>query len=241
MPAETGFGGYSDHWDLVGSGIGQSDNLVVVESSRVPVAQSRANAEDENGDIAASAFFGNSEGSLSEISTTYALKGGTLDLSTVFFLGEKTAGKIAGDFEASTDNGAWPQITLSGMEGVEPICTVAGKEKFYDLPAVTLAGCKRAQEMGFTADEGRLTSASISASIDIADQADGLGQPVAHGVSGGEGEVSAEFVRIDAEPPAWSVTGGWLTETQTPGVDQGQSSWHTASGTAAFTVERATT
>lgn len=231
----SAFGGLTDHFGLATS------NLVLVDSESTPVAQNRVDAQDENGDIVASAFHGNTSGDLSEVSCTYSVKSGILNTSDLK-CGEIVEGGtriIITSIEVSTSNDGWPQVTVSGTAGAFDVCSVSGKLNTYTLPSVFIAGCKRAQPIGFTVIEGRLTSSSISASVEIAQQENGVGEPVAHGVSGGTLEVSAELVRIDAAP-AWSITtpGIGLTETQAPSVSEGQASWHTSTATAAGTLER---
>jgi hypothetical protein len=225
----SNFGALTDHFGLADT------NLVLVASSKVPVASRRADAQDENGDIAASAFYGNSAGELFEVSNTYALKSGSLDTGSLQ-IGEVSSGLVATTGEITTDNGSWPQITLSGTLGAEDVCAVSGYENTFSFPSYTILGCKRAQPMGFTVTGGRLTGCILSGSIELAQQENGLGEPVAHGVSGGTVEVSADFVRTSTAP-AWTVGAG-LTETQAPGADEGQAAFHTASATAAGTLSR---
>lgn len=235
----SAFGGLTDHFGLA------TGDMVLVDSEKTPIAQNRADAQDENGDIVASAYFGNTSGDFAEVSCTYAIKSGNVNLNTLK-CGEVVVGTAPNDvriiitsIEVSTSNDGWPQVTVSGTAGAFQVCTVPGKLNTYTLPAVSIAGCKRAQPIGFTVTEGRLTSSSLSASVEIAQQEDGVGEPVAHAVSGGTKEVSAEFVRITA-PPEWQITtpGIGLVETQKPGVSEGQSAWHTSTATAAGTLER---
>jgi hypothetical protein len=246
MPDEaTSFGALTDHFNILATvhDAGTlADIMKLVSASKVPRAQNRGDAQDENEDIAASAYSGNSAGEIYEIACTYALKSGTLDLSTLF-VGELTAGTVAEKLALATSNGAWPQITVNGFIGLEAITAPDGKTNKFQLPAISVLGIKQAQLLGFTVPTGRLTGSGISFSCSMAEQADGVGEPAAHGVSGGTGEVTAEFVRIDTAP-TWTLAAvltasPFLAEvTQTPGADEGQAAWHTASGTAAFIVPR---
>ena len=80
----TSFGALTDHFailETVHDAGTLADIMVLVASSKVPRAQSRADAQDANEDIAASAYSGNDAGAIYEVSSTYALKSGTLDLS----------------------------------------------------------------------------------------------------------------------------------------------------------------
>jgi hypothetical protein len=77
----------------------------------------------------------------------------------------------------------------------------------------------------------------------MAQQDNGLGEPIAHGISGGTGTVTAELVRVTAAP-AWTVSTSspWstvgLTQTQAPSLEQGQAAYHVATATAQFTITR---
>ena len=227
----SNFGALTDHF-----GFADAD-LILVDSSKVPAEQSRTDAQDHNNDIAATNFHGNTAGTLFDISCTYALKSGTKNLNTLK-LGEITAGTIAESFEAVTGGGQWPQITFEGKMGCQPVTAPSGKANTFTLPDLVLTGIKAAQPMGFTVAQGRLTGCTMEASIEIAQQNDGVGEPAAHGVSGGTGTVSAEFVRVDSNAPAWTVTAAWLTQQQAPGIEQPQAAHHTASASAGFTLTR---
>ena len=226
----SNFGALPDHFGLADT------DLILVESSKVPVEQNRADAQDENGDIADSKFHGNSDGELFEIACTYALKSGTKNLNTLK-LGELAAGTIAESVEVSTGNTAWPQFAFKGKLGAQTIVAPSGKLNTFTLPDLTITGIKQAQLMGFTVGSGRLTGCTLEASVELAQQDDGLGEPAAHGISGGKGSVKADFVRITTAP-AWTLTASWLTLQQAPGIDEGQAAHHTASASAGFTLSR---
>jgi len=237
------FGARTDHFELTATG-GALDGIAdVTESSKTPAAQDRSDAEDANGDIAASAYYGNTDGDLYEISNTYQLKSGqTFDLSDLM-LGELSsgtgAGIVADSITVNTANGdELPTIEVSGITGCDPIESPTGFENTFTLPSISIDGAMRAQEMQFTTDDGKLTSSSFTASIDIADASDGEGEIIAHGVSGGTIEISADFVGITTAP-AWSLaTGSDFTITQNPGEEESQADWETGSGTAAGILSR---
>ena len=245
----TSFGALTDHFGILAivKGAGTlGDVLELVGSNAVPRAQARADAQDENEDVAASAYHGNSAGEIKEASCTYVLKSGTLDLSDID-IGELEAGILAEKLAASTANGKWPEIVVTGFLGLETIVAPSGLTNKFQLPAIVITGAKRAQPLGFTVTTGRLTASSISFNCSMAEQQDGVGEPVAHGVSGGTGELTAEFVRVDTQP-AWALAAvladsagdaKFLAEvTQVPGADEPQAAWHTANGAAAFIVPR---
>jgi len=214
-----------------------SAHLELVDSSKEPIEQSRADAPDENGDPIASKFFGNTSGALFDVSCTYALKSGTLLLSTIL-LGETEAGKVREACEVGTANTDWPQITLTGKIGTQTIDAPDGKLNTFALPAITIAGRKQAQLLGFTVSAGRLTASSLSASLEPAQQDDGVGEPAAHGVSGGTGTVSAELVKYNASAPAWTVTLADATQIKAPGANEGQAAFHNTTASFGFTLTR---
>ncbi len=235
------FGALTDHFGILEIE-GMSDILELVDSSKVPRAESRADAMDENNDIADSDYYGNGAGEIFEVSCTYAVKAGTLDLSDIV-IGEIKAAVVASGLEVTTANSAWPQITVSGLLGTETMIAPTGFTNQFTLPAISVVGMKQAQPLGFTVSAGRLTGSSLSVSLEVAEQADGLGEPVAHGISGGTGEVSAEFVRI-TDAPAMALadpltTSKWNAAiVQPPGATEPQAGHHTASASINFTVTR---
>ena len=225
-----GFGAYTDHFGL------ESSDLVVVDCSKVPRPLSRDDAEDENGDLAKATWFGNTAGEIYDVSTTYELKSGTLDLSTLF-LGELSSGVFAASMVPSTGNKLLPRIVVTGVLGIEDIVAPTGYTNTFAMPAITLTAIKQAQLLDFTVDAGcRLTGSSISASVDLAEFPDGVGEPHAHGVSGGIATLDADFVRITAAC-AWTPGTIW-DETQAPGEEEGQNTHHTGKGTAEAILTR---
>lgn len=234
----SNFGALTDHF-----GIATSD-LILVDSSATPIEQSRADAPDENNDIAASAYYGNTTQAMAEVSCTYALKSGTLDINTIKLGATAAAPTVAREsIEVTTSNSEFPQITVSGRKNVLSITAPSGKANTFTLPSKSLSGIKQAQAIAFSVGDGcRLTGCSLSASVEITQQDDGVGEPAAHGISGGTGTISAEFVRITSAP-SWTIdTSGnvafGITETQKPSLEEGQAAWHTATATAAFLIAR---
>ncbi len=226
------FGALTDHFGYA------SSDLILVDSSADPNPETRTDATDENGDIAASTWHG--AGGIEDISCTYALKSGTLNLNTLV-VGEKTATtQFIESIEVAPTNAQWPQITVSGKKGLVAITAPDGKLNTFALPSITIKGIKAAQEMGFTTGANcKLTGASLSASCTMEQQDDGVGDPAAHGVSGGVMTVSADFVRITAAP-SWTVTLADAEETKAPGVEQGQAAYHTGTGTYEYILTRGT-
>ena len=233
------FGALTDHFGILaiddGAGV-LGDVLKLVASSKVPMADSRADAMDENNDIAASTYFG--AGSLFAASSTFELVSGDLD-TELLKLGELSAGVCAVSIALTTSNTAWPRIVVSGTLGTETmVAPSASLLNTFTLPEYDIIARKQAQAIGFAAGVGcKLTGSGLTATINLAQANDGLGEPSAHAVDGGTIVVTANFVRVTAAC-SWTVSGDGLTETQVPGADEGQAAYHTASGAAAGTLTR---
>lgn len=229
-----GFGAYTDHFGILEIAVGEEDTLAdfleITASTKTPASMSRTDAQDESEDIVASTWHGNTEGDLYDVSSTFVCKSGSTP-ADVLNCGELSAGMVVDSIQITTSNSAWPTITVSGRLGTKSIVAPSGFLNTWLMPAVTIVGAKRAQLLDFTIDAGsRLTGSSLSGSLSIAQQDDGLGEPAAHGISGGVLTQTAELVRVTAAP-AWTPGGTW-TETQTAGEDEGQASYHTGSGSA---------
>jgi len=223
MPSK--FGATTDHFSLAGT------DLILISSTKAPLAKGRADALDEKGDIVEFTHFGLA--TIYEVSCTYCLKSGSLDLSTLD-LGMLATGILASSIEAKTENGSYPTITVNGRTGAIDPATL----DTFALPAITITGIKAAQLMGFTIAEGcKILSCGLSASIDVVDQANGLGVQVAMGISGGIATVSAEFQGITVAP-GWTLTLSGLVATQAPGADEPQAAYMTGTGNAEIKLTR---
>jgi hypothetical protein len=234
----SNFGALTDHFGLA------STDLVLVDSSETLIEQSRADAMDENGDIAATTYYGNTSQNMREVSCTYALKSGSLNINSIKLGALASAPTVLREsISVTTSNSEWPQITVSGRKNIISITAPTGKLNTFTIPSLTLQGRKVAQPSFFSVGSGcRLTGSSIEANVEVAQQDNGLGEPIAHGVSGGQGTFSGEFVRVTAAP-SWTIvttnnTSFGLTQTQAPGVEQGQAEFHTATAAGAFTIIR---
>lgn len=231
----SAFGALTDHFRIlaIANGAGTlADDLELISSTKTLIAKSRADAQDENGDIAASTWFG-APATMFEASSTFAVKSGSFSIH-LLKLGFVESGMCILSFDIKTENGGWPQLTVSGRLG----CIDPATLKTYTLPAGsspgtgdTITGIKTAQAIGFTVTAGcKLTSSGVTASIDFAEQTDGLGVPAAQDCSGGTISGSASFVGVTAAP-AWTVTGiTGATETQAPGSEEPQAAYNTGSG-----------
>lgn len=221
----SNFGATTDHWGLAVTG-----EFIVVESSKIPVSNSRADATDENGDIADAAWYGNTDGELFDASVTYALIGGTGIPAGALKIGQIETGKVVTSTEISTSNDGWPQVTISGIIGSGAL----EQDKAYAIPDPAVLPRKQAQVCGAVAvTTGKLTSCSLTATCDWAQQDNGTGGPAAFGVGGGMLSATAEAVGISTEAPVLAAASGW-TELNGTGIDEGQAAWHTCS----ITVEK---
>jgi hypothetical protein len=230
------FGSRTNHFsDLID--LATVTNLRLLDPSEEPVAKSRADAIDENGDIAEATRYGG--GDVVDISASYKLVSGTLNLNTLK-LGEIAAGTAVSGINVVTANTDWPIITLTGKKGLETMVAPSGKANTFTLPSLTLTGAKRAQLLGFTfTGDARLTGSSFDFSAEIAEVADGLGEPCAHGISGASGAMSAEFQLIDGAPTVTLTLSG-LTELKDVGDNQPAAAYGTASYNADMIIARDT-
>ena len=232
--ATTGFGGKTDHFSMATS------DLILQESTKTPRKANEANALDANGDVEVTELFGNDAGTIFDVSCTYLLKSGTLDLSTLF-VGELSSGVFAGSIAVDTTNGDWPKITVSGALGYAAFQAPTGKTAKAALPAITLVGGKFAQLMGFTVTAGALNGCSISATCETAEATDGEGEPVAYAASFPNAQVTANGVYTSAAF-AWAVTapGIGLVEKQPESTVEPQAAWQTSTATGYIPMVRGT-
>jgi hypothetical protein len=232
--ATTGFGGKTDHF-----GIATSD-LILQDSSKVPRKANMATALDANGDVAVTELYGNDAGTLYDVSCTYLLKGGTLDLSTIY-IGEQSTGIVITSIAVDTSNGEWPKIVASGVLGTAAFQAPTGYLAKAALPAVTLTGGKFAQGIGFTVTAGALNSSSLSVNCDTAEATDGGGEPVAYAASFPNAEVTATGVYTTAAF-TWAVTspGVGLVESQAESTVEPQAAWQTSTATGYIPMVRGT-
>jgi len=209
----AGFGIGTDHFGL------DSATLTLIESSSTPAPVSIEQAQDADGyTVAEDSYEG---GPAAELSCTYRLISGTLNLNTLAIGGTAPAPT---SIEVSTSNSEWPTITVTGYDGV------AGEDS-WTLPNITISGKKQAQVLDFTVGENcRLTSSSLTASGEIHHALDDAGTVGATAITGANCEISAEMVEITGVC-AWTPGETWI-ETQAPGSSNGNIAWGTASATA---------
>jgi len=229
----SGFGAYTDHFGillrLAGAGPATLDDVLsVTAADKTADPMSRAEAMNECNDPVAATWYGNTAGELFDISNTYVVRGGTLNLEDLQ-AGEVDDGVFIGNIDLGTSNDGWPQITVTGKLGAETMVhTDLGT---WTLPALAILGKKCAQVIDFTTDAAcRLTGSGLTATVDLAQVEDGEGEPVAHGVSGGLLTITADMVYVTGAC-AWTPAIAW-TETQAPGESQGQAVYITTAAAA---------
>jgi hypothetical protein len=223
----TDFGSLTDHFSMA------TDGLILIGSTKTPVAKSRADDLDENGDIANAQWYGG--GDVEDVTCEYLLKSGTLNLNTLS-LGELSEGVAVSSISVALSNSDYPKISVTGKIGLETMVAPAGKSNTWKLPSITITASKYAKPMGFTYSSGRLTGCTLEASCEISEVTDGLGEPAAHGVSGASGTISSEW---GSEEPTITYT---LTEpygvTQAPAITEPQAAFHTYTAAAEFILPR---
>ena len=225
------FGATTDHLGILAltAGAGTLDDFLELQSApKAPLSKSRVNASDENGDVADSSYPGLA--TIFEVSEVFLVKTGqTLDLSDML-LGMIASGKFVGSIEASTENGAFPKVTVTGM--ILPAALDPPTLDTFAMPAASILGAKTAQNMGgFTVATGtKLTGSKISASLDTTMENNGIGEQVAFGYSGGAFQVTGDIVGCTAVPAITITSPGLgLTELQAPGADEPQADYMTGS------------
>jgi len=224
--------GMTDHFSLA------TLDFILISSTETPDAQSNADALDINGDIAATAYYGNASGAYKGVTCVYLLKNGTRNLNTLK-LGELSTGVIATSISVSTDNSEseFPKVTVSGSLGATAITAPEGLTNKFSLPSLTITANSFAQPIGFTVSAGELQSCSFEASCRYGVDTDGDGEPAAFGLAGAEATVSAEFVNTGTTPE-WSLTLSGLTEVQAMTNDQPQAAWGTSTASARVILAR---
>ena len=223
------FGALTDHFGILaiadGGGV-LGDKIELIESTLTPLAESRADAEDENGDVVASTYYGNDGGTIKEASSTFLIKTGTVDIS-LLKLGELATGKVVESIEITTSNKDWPKITVSGKLGMTALQKPTGKAATAKLPDLDIVGARRAQEISFSIGAGgRLTASSLKASGKISQANNGMGEPVAFAVNFENCEVTATQVRVSAAPTV--TVSGSLVQTQGVSTGEPGPEYHTA-------------
>jgi hypothetical protein len=222
-------------------GLATDTNIVLVSASKVPKAFETADAQDSNADIAARTYYGtkgSSGDTAYELTCEYAVKCGSIKLSTLDTLGVHATGVVLRGLSGSTSNGDWPTITATGRNAMGS----------WTLPPITINGRKKAQALGFAVDTGtRLTGSGWEMTLDENSVMDSVGEEAAYAISGGVFGVTADIVAVTAAP-GWSMDTSigdtadsyteTLTITQNPGDNEGNTEYATGSGSAEIVISR---
>lgn len=165
---------------------------------------SEAQAQDENGDVAASTIYDTSAGDA--VSVTYAGSigdtAGAIDLSGIKG-GKVINGYVVTGMGVTTSNTDYPQIVISGQK----TSTVDGDIAKY-THGITLNAGKGAQAFGATAGgTSRLTGSSASFAVQVARVMDSTGEEAAIDVYGGRVDATNTLVGVTGAPSATADTG----------------------------------
>ena len=219
----AGFGMDTDIFGLADT------NLRFVSSKATPRPKQVAEARDEDGNIAAETKYGTI--TIIESECVYALKGGSLDLSTLALGPSDTGGtKCISGIDGSTSNSDWPTLTVKGVTG----CVGLGTTPTFTLPAITITGARKAQAIGFTLGANcKLTGSGFSASGEVSEVLDSAANVGAMAFSGAKFEANGDAVEISAAVSVtWDTTHG-IEAVQGAGADKS----NTAYGTTSFSGE----
>jgi hypothetical protein len=230
----AGFSGHTDYFGLA------SATLALHSSSETPHPKGQENATDERDNIVDQGEYVGGPGT--PVECVYRLISGSLDLSTLS-LGALVVASlddcIVESITVTTSGGEWPEITVSGIQWTGATTCVSE----FALPAITVNGCKLAQEIGFALSgetDYRLTGSSLTASAEISHVLSDKDTVGAVALSGGSLEISGDFVAIDGVPTVtYSATN--VVAIQTPTMADEITGYGTGSFSGAGFIEAETT
>jgi hypothetical protein len=231
------WGARTDHFGVMAMS-GMSGKLKLLSAPNEPDAQTASDAQNASGDIVDWVAHGNTGGALKEASTEFLVIA-SFNINLIK-LGEITGtpNKVITAIAVSTQNGGGgTKVTVSGKVGTQAIVKPTGFHNTYTLPSITIGEGFVAQELEFTITEGRLLSSSLNASISLAQENDGLGEPAAHGLSGGELTVEATIGALE-DACAWTVDLADAEEMKAPGASEGQADWEQTTASYRYVIAR---
>ena len=133
-----------------------------------------------------------------EIAWPATLKGGTI-------VGDTGSGIVITGATVETSQTERPRVTVTG-EDIGNADSTGFAVYDFDLPSIKAV--KQAQAMGFTpGGNTRVTSATLSCTVEMAATQDSQGERVAGDVHGGRVEGTGDLVACDTEPTATADTG----------------------------------
>jgi hypothetical protein len=238
------WGGRTDHFGvlaIVDGATTLATKLKLLSAPYEPDANTASDAPNFAGDIVDWVAHGNTAGKLIEASTEFLVIG-SFNINLIK-LGEivgvsPAPNKVITGVSVSTQNGGGgTKLTVTGKVGTQAIVKPTGFVNTYTLPSITIGEGFVAQELGFTIDKGRLLSSSLNASISLAQENDGLGEPAAHGLSGGELIVEATIGAL-ADACAWTVDLSGAVEMKAPGASEAQADWEQTTASYRYVIAR---
>ncbi len=203
MTTEADFSGMVDHFSLATT---EGDYLLKLHSSTTdPHPRGIETAEDADGNIADQGDYIGGAGT--PCTCVYRLVSGALILSGLKV--GKGTNLVIESIAATTNNGEWPELTVSGIRYTSPPAAM----KVHSLPAITINGVKQAQALGFTALGAGFyltgTGITVSGTIDhVLSDKDTVGNVA---FSGAELEITAEYTIKTGVPSV-----AWLDDTAEP-------------------------
>jgi len=226
----SGYGKGTDFFGLATEGETYYDaDLTLIRSSTTPAPTSVVAVEDEDGNNAGEGTHAGD--GATKITCEYKLNnpGGSIDLSTLK-LGPATINSIEvlfANIKVDTTNTDWPTITCEGYTAI----TNNSEMPNFTFPSLTINAKKQAQELDFTTGANcKLNSSSLEFKGEYHYDLDEDGNVQGMAFTGGELDLSADFVEIDGAC-SWTLGGTW-TETQAPGIESENIGWAKTSGTA---------
>jgi hypothetical protein len=185
----AGYGIGTDHFSKA------STSLKLVSTKSNLLSASVAKAQDEDGNEIAETKYA-SDGP-NEVECVYDLISDTLDTDTLALGRVGSTDVICSGIAVKTSNGAWPQITLKGVQGTDLY------DKFTNIntwtcPSVTLNGKRSAQLIFATLAEGNFvtgSSLSFDGKVDFHRES---GTVIAAALTGAELKVTNEAVETTA-------------------------------------------
>ena len=222
--------GYGIDSDYLGLAFSDTNiNLAFISGEAITPAKGVVDAEDSEGNIAASGTHDGGPGVA--VTCNYELHMGTMSLAGDttagydFQLGPNGSGVVIASIAAGTSNGGWPTIVATGITSA----TDTALMPTFSLPAVSIIGKRTAQLMKFTKSSAnwRLTSSNLTATGTIEHALDSTGTVGAMAFRGAKVEITAEGVEVDSEVAVtWDST---MTETQVEGKSHANIAFATGS------------
>jgi len=222
------FGVGTDHAGFAGT------DLKLKSSSAIPHPTGFEPVTDECGNVIAEGTYATGPGT--PFTCEYELIKGTLNTNTLYV--GKGTNKVIESVEVTTETGAWPKVTVSGITYSSPPATM----ETFSLPSVTISGTKCAQLLDFTIVEGsRLSNSSLSLSGTIDHTTDGAAGIGAIAFSADVAKMTAQGVSVTGNF-GWTLTADkpdatnkWIQEQGT-GTETGELEWAKAGTLSARAV-----